>query len=480
MTVKNSLCRYLYGVLALLLLFSLLGTGVVLYPRIFLNPEKALYLYRYFLAIGILVTVLSSFFIFSLIRTWNKPLTQILRTAERYAQGNLDPRLTIHTPYEFHVLGETLNWMAQELKNRIDTIALQRNELEGILSSMIEAVILLDAEDRIKTMNHAAETLTRHTFRESVGKLVYEIIEAEEVKECIHTIRLNQESIERTIKFPWGDKTLYLQVHGSFTPSPPLEGQLLLVLNDITRLKQLEEMRKDFVANVSHELRTPITSILGFVETLKEGALQNPETSLRFLSIIENQSRRLYSIIEDLLDLSRLEQAETEIRFEEASLSDLFEEVRTLSMVKAEEKRILLRFNAVEDISLRLNPLLIVQALVNLVENAIKYCAPGSVVEVSARRDAEGILFSVKDTGPGIPREELPRIFERFYRIDKTRSRSSGGTGLGLAIVKHIALVHGGSVSVESEVGKGSTFYLTIPQKEDRFLGRIGNVSATT
>ncbi len=458
MIVNRSLVRYLYTTFILFLTLTILGSLLVYSIR------PALLWGLIFQ--GALFVLLNSLLLVSLLREWERPLTQILRVAERYAQGDLEPHLHIQNPYELRVLGETLSWMAKELKNRIDTIALQRNELEGILKGMSEAVILLDGEERIKQMNHAAETLAKLPARECMGKRLSEVIPSDALYRFIQSVRRSEDTQEHTLVFPSEGKNRYLQVHGSLLPSSKEEeSNLLLVLNDVTRLKQLEEMRKDFVANVSHELRTPITSILGFVETLKEGALQDPVQSVRFLSIIENQTLRLHALIEDLLSLSRLEQAETTIRKEWVSLHEIFSEVQTLEETKAEEKQIALRLDIQSGTqeAVYANPLLIVQALVNLVDNAIKYSNPGSEVVVTAYSIDREICFSVRDTGPGIPKEEQSRIFERFYRVDKTRSRSLGGTGLGLAIVKHIALAHGGTVSLESTPGEGSTFILRIP-----------------
>lgn len=458
MQVKRSLHRYLYTVFTLFIVLTVVGILLVYSIR----PPLVWGL----ILQGILFILSNSLLLFSLLKEWQSPLTQILRLAERYAQGDLEPNLRIQHPHELRVLGETLSWMAKELKNRIDTIALQRNELEGILKGMSEAVILLDGEDRIKQMNHAGETLTRRSARECVGMKLSEAIPINDLYRFIQSVRQSEDVQEQTLAFSLEGKNRYLQAHGSLV-SPPKEGEpnLLLVLNDVTRIKQLEEMRRDFVANVSHELRTPITSILGFLETLKEGALQDPEQSVRFLSIIENQTLRLHALIEDLLSLSRLEQAETKIRKEWTSLHEIFTEVQTLSGTKAEEKRILLRFEILPGTpeAVYVNPLLIVQALVNLADNAIKYGDPESEVIITAQYLDRELRLSVMDAGPGIPREEQSRIFERFYRIDKTRSRSLGGTGLGLAIVKHIALAHGGTVILQSTPEKGSTFTLCIP-----------------
>jgi two-component system phosphate regulon sensor histidine kinase PhoR len=239
-------------------------------------------------------------------------------------------------------------------------------------------------------------------------------------------------------------------------------------LNDVTRLTRLENIRKDFVANVSHEIKTPITAIKGFVETLQEGHAQDPEEIERFLGIIHKHVDRLEAIVEDLLTLSRIEkEAETqEITLEEHLVRAILVKAVQACETKAEAKKIRLELDCSEELKGKINPLLLEQAVVNLLDNAINYSEEGKSVAVAAQETAQEILIRVQDHGSGIERKHL-EIFERFYRVDKSRSRKLGGTGLGLAIVKHIVQAHGGRVSVESQIGEGSTFTLHLPKIPD-------------
>jgi two-component system phosphate regulon sensor histidine kinase PhoR len=242
--------------------------------------------------------------------------------------------------------------------------------------------------------------------------------------------------------------------------------QMAAQLDDrIHRLRKLENIRRDFVANVSHELKTPITSIKGFVETLLGGALDSPEDSKRFLGIVAGQADRLNAIIDDLLVLSRLEQdsEKVEIIIEESGLKPVLEMAIQACAPKASEKKIRVDLNCPESVTARINPQLLEQAVINLVDNAVKYSLSSTQVQVDVSSDNGEIAVAVTDEGRGIAKEHFPRLFERFYRVDSDRSREMGGTGLGLAIVKHIAQVHGGSVSVDSSVGKGSTFRIHLP-----------------
>jgi two-component system phosphate regulon sensor histidine kinase PhoR len=239
----------------------------------------------------------------------------------------------------------------------------------------------------------------------------------------------------------------------------------LVVLHDTTRLRRLENVRRDFVANVSHELRTPVTSIKGFVETLLDGAMDDPESTRRFLRIILRQANRLNAIIEDLLTLSRIERGTEEVTIElgEDSVGEVLQAAIEMCQQSAADKGISLHLDCPPTLRLRMNAHLLEQAVVNLVGNAVKYSEPGSTVHIGACQDGGDIVIQVKDRGCGIEAKHLPRLFERFYRVDKARSRELGGTGLGLAIVKHIALAHRGAVEVESAVGHGSTFSIRLP-----------------
>ncbi|OGP63333.1 MAG: hypothetical protein A2169_00875 [Deltaproteobacteria bacterium RBG_13_47_9] len=239
----------------------------------------------------------------------------------------------------------------------------------------------------------------------------------------------------------------------------------MIVISDMTRIRRLESLRRDFVANVSHELRTPITSIKGFVETLQEGAITEPKEAERFLQIIARHSDRLNAIVEDLLTLSSLEESseQRKIAFEITPVQPVLASVIELSSVKAEEKNITIDLDCEKDIQAKINPALLEQAVLNLVDNAVKYSEAGSQIQIRVHKADERIAILVQDHGCGIAKRHQERIFERFYVVDKSRSRKLGGTGLGLAIVKHITEVHGGYVTVESMPGEGSTFIMYLP-----------------
>jgi two-component system phosphate regulon sensor histidine kinase PhoR len=263
------------------------------------------------------------------------------------------------------------------------------------------------------------------------------------------------------------DREYFLQAHGTHLRDE--EGKeigILVVLNDLTRIRQLENLRRDFVANVSHELRTPITSIKGFVETLQDGALQKPADAERFLEIIRHHADRLNAIIEDLLSLSKIErEAEHgEVPLEAGDVNQVLEQAVQSSESRAKAKRIVIEAQPSDQVTALINSRLLEQAIVNLLDNAISYSDEGGLVKLGIEeREDEWIIF-VRDNGCGMAPEHLHRIFERFYRIDRDRSRKLGGTGLGLAIVKHIALAHGGHISVESSPNEGSTFRIHLPK----------------
>ncbi|MCX5881499.1 MAG: ATP-binding protein, partial [Deltaproteobacteria bacterium] len=242
---------------------------------------------------------------------------------------------------------------------------------------------------------------------------------------------------------------------------------VLIVLNDVTRLRRLENMRKDFAANVSHEIKTPLTAIKGFVETLKTGALNRPEEAIRFLGIIEKHTNRLNAIIDDLMKLSMIEQKtdKKEILLENRSLLPILQSARHVCQSMADEKAIQIMLSCEETLSIHLNAALIEQAFVNLLDNAIKYSGPGSSIEIEVKQMDTEVSVSFRDHAIGIAPEHLPRLFERFYRADPSRSRKLGGTGLGLAIVKHIVNAHAGRITVESSPGKGSEFVVYLPHK---------------
>jgi len=242
----------------------------------------------------------------------------------------------------------------------------------------------------------------------------------------------------------------------------------LIVINDVTNIRRLESIRRDFVANVSHELKTPITSIEGFAETLLDGALEEPEDARRFVEIINKQASRLHAIVEDLLALSRVEQEakREEILLQELPVVDVLQSAILTCKPKAEREGVVTSLVCEQGIMAQMNPALLEQAVINLLDNAIKYSGQGCAIRVEAEKQPGEVLIRVCDNGVGIAKQDVARIFERFYRVDKARSAKLGGTGLGLSIVKHIISAHHGHVSVESSLGKGSTFTIHLPVKD--------------
>jgi two-component system phosphate regulon sensor histidine kinase PhoR len=395
-----------------------------------------------------------------------RPIEEIRRGAERFSRGDFQNPLPVSAIKEIGELSETLNTMAQELQKTVSTITEQRNELGAVLSSMAEGVLAMDMEERILGMNHAASVIFECDPKQVQGRTIQEVIRHPELQSLVTKALASEEAVER-------DVVLYLKeervLNGHATILRDGEGNrvgVLVVLNDITRLRKLENIRKDFVANVSHEIRTPITAIKGFVETLRDGAMQSPEEADRFLGIIQNHVQRLESLVEDLLSLSRIEE-DTEkeaIALEEKAVKDVLAGALQLCQMKAEPKQIRMVLSCKQDVVARINPSLLEQAVVNLLDNAVKYSEPGKSVWVEMDKTEKDVLIRVRDEGCGIEKQYQERLFERFYRVDKARSRKLGGTGLGLAIVKHIMEAHGGRVSVESQPGRGSTFTLHLPR----------------
>jgi two-component system phosphate regulon sensor histidine kinase PhoR len=404
----------------------------------------------------------------SLFLAWriNRPLREMQQSAERFAAGDLSLRLPVPDHEETGALASALNQMAATLGERLATITRQRNELAAFLESMAEAVLVLDRADRLERWNPAAETVLGVRPGADAGRALAEVLRQADLLRYVESLRAGKDpaGLDLTLS---RDGNRHLQVSGSLIrdESGPPHG-VLLVFHDVTRLRALERVRTDFVANVSHELRTPITSIHGFVETLRDGALEDPEAARRFLDIVAQQTGRLGAIIDDLLSLARLEQTGgvQTLRRERAALDAVVEAAKVLCSSRMAERQIAVEVVGEPGITAEMNAPLLEQALVNLIDNAVKYSPVGGTVTVRLSSSDTEVTIAVEDHGAGIPSEHLPRIFERFYRVDKARSRELGGTGLGLAIVRHIVAAHGGEVGVRSVVGEGSVFTVRLPR----------------
>jgi len=406
----------------------------------------------------------------SLAMSWkiSRPLEILRLGAQRFAKGDFNHRLPSSSSREIGALADSMNQMAAQLDQRIRTIINQRNEQQAVLSSMVEGVLAADIRGNVMSVNAAALQMLGVAADACVGRSIEEVIHNIDLQQFIRRALAEEGRIEEQIVLhdaPQPDR--YIQAHGT-----PLLGEdggkigALIVLNDITQVRRLEDVRRDFVANVSHELKTPVTSIKGFIETLLDGAMNNPEDCKRFLEIIARQTHRLDSIIDDLLTLSRVEQeAETEqMTLLPAKILPILNNAAMLCQSAAADKHIRIDIDCPDDLEARVNASLLEQAVVNLIDNAIKYSDAEAEIAVCAKYADNELQIAVRDRGCGIAKEHLPRIFERFYRVDKARSRKLGGTGLGLSIVKHIAQSHKGSVTVESRLGEGSTFTIHLPK----------------
>jgi two-component system phosphate regulon sensor histidine kinase PhoR len=360
-------------------------------------------------------------------------------------------------------LGERRSLERSQVRHYEESAQLQA-EQQAVFNSMSEGVLILDQAGRVQLVNRSLQEF--FSLRTEVrGQTIMETFRLQALAEL--TKRLPQERIVQghELEVP-GVQGRWLEVNAAavFDRSDTQRGAIL-VFHDLTRLKQLESTRQEFVANVSHELRTPLSLIKGFVETLLDGAKNDPELSTRFLRTIEKHTDRLTYLIEDLLTISRLESGQIVMNLHAIELQQEASHVIDDLQSRALEKHVTLRNELPADLQARADADRLQQVLFNLVENAIKYGrAEGSVTIGGKPNSGEKVELWVRDDGPGIPPESKDRIFERFYRVDRARSRETGGTGLGLAIVKHIVQAHGGTVWVESELGKGAAFYFTLPQ----------------
>ncbi|PFA61817.1 PAS domain-containing sensor histidine kinase [Bacillus sp. AFS015802] len=397
---------------------------------------------------------------------YTKPIESATNVAIELAKGNYRARTYEDRLDETSMLSTSINILARNLQEMVNAQDMQQNRLTTLIENMGSALLLID--------HNGFVVLTNRTFREffnlkesQLKKVRYhEVIHYQEVNKLVEEIFMTEERLRKQILLPHKLDRKHYEVYGA-----PIIGSndewkgIVVVFHDITELKKLEQMRKDFVANVSHELKTPITSIKGFSETLLDGAMNDPDTLKSFLDIILMESDRLQSLIQDLLELSKIEKQGFELSIQEAEVAGLIEDVMPILQEKAKSKNISLQTSFDSRGTAEVDSYRLKQVFINLISNAIVYTPKGGTVEITVDENPDNVFVRVKDNGMGISPEELPRIFERFYRVDKARSRNSGGTGLGLAIVKHIMEAHEGNVEVESEVNKGTTFTVTLNKK---------------
>lgn len=417
----------------------------------------------------ILIMALSAIFLFSLVLSIivssavTRPVSRISSTAKAIAAGDLSARALVSSDDEIGDLAKTLNYMAGEIRSKMDRIASGEAKLEAVLSSMVEGVVVTDAKGTVLIANPSARKMFLIDI-EPEGRTPLEVIRNSSVQEIVDGIlKQGKRVVDEEIKLNKPDERSVMVSAAAVMKEGELSGALL-VFHDITELRRLEKVRQDFVANVSHELRTPLSSIKGYSETLMDGGVRDPKEQKEFLGIVYRESVRLAKLIDDLLDLSKIESGKMAMAPVPADLLPSVKRACAILEKQAASKSIRVEVNIPAGLPrIHADEGGLSQVLMNLLDNAVKYTPDNGKVSVSAARDGAFVRVDISDTGVGIPEADIPRIFERFYRVDKARSRELGGTGLGLSIVKHIVQAHGGQVSVKSAPEKGSTFSFTIP-----------------
>ncbi len=395
-----------------------------------------------------------------------KPLETVTETAEKISEGDLSQRIPVRKyDSEIEKLARMFNFMAEELEDKITEISQEKNRIEAILESMVDGVIAVDKEARVSLINPAARRIFNIEAEKVRGKELISTLFSHRIDMYLERAFDKKESISREIKYKNPDEKI---IHATFIPLLDEKENVnggVIVLTDITELRKLETVRNDFVANVSHELRTPLTSMVGYLDTLLESDIEDSKTRDRFLKIIKEETDRLSILIKDLLNLSKIESQSFDLEADD--FKEVLNKVLNLLQKKAEDKNIDFEVEAAEDL-----PLVymvreqIKQVLINLIDNAIKYTPAGGKITVRVEKEGDKVYFSVKDNGMGIPQADQERIFERFYRVDKARSRELGGTGIGLSIVRNIVKHHGSEIQVKSREGAGSEFYFYLKAAE--------------
>lgn len=425
------------------------------------------------LAFGAVVFfVIAAFISYRLAYSLTRPLELITKVAHQITNLNYKARVKIRGSDEIAQLGQAINRMADSLKLQLDTIRDSESRLQSVLENMISGVLLIDRNERIVLLNRMAEEILGLSAKQLLGKRHSEAKQQIELSQMIQDCLDQRKRLREEIILYFPEERILEVSLVPLTHEDDEWGGIVVVLHDISAVRRLEKMRSEFVANVSHELKTPIAAVKGFAETLLSGAMNDAETAKAFLQIIYDESERLNRLIGDILELSKIESRRIPLRFSPVHLEPSVARSMEMMQAGAERKRIALHMEVPEDLFLEADEDRLHQILINLISNGINYTPEGGRVRVSAETirsadsddgDDERIRISVSDTGIGIPKKDLPRIFERFYRVDKARSRSSGGTGLGLSIVKHLVELHRGTIRVESKVGVGTTFVIELP-----------------
>ena len=426
-----------------------------------LKQEYGQYGWILLFSLGIILLIIL-FLGYLITARYTKPIEAATQVAMELAKGNYRARTTVGGFNETGMLNQSINILAKNIEEMVKSKEMQQDRLTALIENIGAGLILIDSRGFINLINRGYSEIFHVDPADYLFKRYFEVMDHEEICNLVTEVFRTEQKIRKQMLLPLFIERKYFDVYGV-----PIIGKnnawkgILLAFHDITEIKKLEQMRKDFVANVSHELKTPVTSIKGFTETLLDGAMNNQETLEAFLSIILKESDRLQTLIQDLLDLSKIEQQGFKLALQDVDLTLLLNEVITMLSGKAQEKKMNIDFYPnQEQVLIKGDVNRLKQVFINLIANAITYTPPEGEVKVILLEHGKNVRIHVKDSGVGIEKDEIPRIFERFYRVDRARSRNSGGTGLGLAIVKHLVEAHHGTISVRSNVGEGSEFII--------------------
>ena len=391
------------------------------------------------------------------------PIRAMEHFTRRLRQGRHPGSLMLKTTDETKTLADNINFLVEELESKIRLVNEEKGKLMTALTSINEGVLILNNEERIEFLSPSLANTLSGQYGDFLGKTLMEAFRNVDLQRALQTFKQTKIGLSREITLGGVDPFI-MRVSLSQVQGFPGEEKVMVVFHDVTRLKKLERIRTDFVANVTHEIRTPLTAIIGYLETLQAGALENPEDAERFIGIMLNQARRLNRLVEDLMTISRIELGEVVFQFEDVSIGDVAENVVTLLEAKAAAKAIRVENRMRQDLAhIHADRDRLSQIFVNVLDNAIKFTPEGGHITLDGSEKESMLVVTIADTGMGIPRDEISRLGERFYRVDKTRSREMGGTGLGLSIVKHLMIAHGGRMEIESRPGFGTTVSLFFP-----------------
>jgi len=394
------------------------------------------------------------------VRAVIRPLQEVAEAADGIAGGDLERRIRFFGSDPAGKLARSLNKLAHDLRRSFVEVTEERNRMEAILDSMADGMIALDGEGRVMALNPAAEKAFGISEDKVRGKPLLQAVRDYELERLWREVLHKGKPVKQELRLLTPEPRIF---SAHLTPLKGAEGGVVALLRDITERRHLERLRTEFVANASHELRTPLTSIRGFVETLLDGAIEDPEIARRFLAIIDQETSRLSRLVDEMLNLGRIEEQEGRFSRRPVDIREIVQRAADVFAGQAAARGLTFTVSLPEELPLVAGETdLLIQVLDNLLSNALKFTDRGGI-ELAARSEDDWVVIEVRDTGIGIHPEALPRVFERFYRVDRARTAGRGGTGLGLAIVKHVVEGHGGRVTVSSTVGKATTFTVRLP-----------------